>query len=139
MASVFATVTCSALPQSRPEIFLNIPSKHDNCFGGARNFRNLLRNPPRNGECCLSNRIARRPRVLDVCCRLFVDEAEEGGYLSQCPTVARGRKTQEDRDSIFNVNRRGKREILIQELQIRCKSLVKPGRTEGKLNCWLYW
>ena len=112
VASVFATVTCSALPQRHAERYLNQPD--DNCFGRAKIFRNLLRNPPRNGECCLSNRIARRPRVLDVCCRLFVDEAEEGGYLSRCPTVPRGRKTQEDRDSIFNVNRRGKREILYQ-------------------------
>ena len=87
VASVFAAVTCSALPQNRPERLLNV--LRDRCFGRAKLFRNLLKNPPRNGECCLSHKIAARPRELDVCCRVFVAEAEEGGYLSHCPTVPR--------------------------------------------------
>ena len=95
--------------QTIPTRYLNIPRTQ--CFNGARVFRNLLNNPSRNGECCLSNKIAERPKALDVCCSMFVDGAADGGYLSQCPTVPRGGRRQRDRDGIFNNNRRGKREL----------------------------
>ena len=95
---------------TRPRRYTNIVGTH--CFNGKPpQFLNLLKNPSKNRECCLSNKIAKRPKALDVCCSMFVDGAEEGGYLSKCPTVPRGGKTQRDRDGIFNNNRRGKREL----------------------------
>lgn len=93
----------------RPKRFANI--KADHCFGRERSFRNLLDRPPTNEECCLSNKIAQRPKALDVCCDKFTSGVEEGGYLSRCPTVRRGNRRQKTRNEIFRNNRRGKREL----------------------------
>ena len=67
--------------------YINIPVTH--CFAPQKKFLNLLQTPPRNEECCLSNKVAMKPRALNVCCKTFADGAEEGGYLSQCPAVTR--------------------------------------------------
>ena len=73
--------------EEKPKRYINIPVPH--CFGPQKKFLNLLDTPPSNSECCLSNKVAMRPKALNVCCKSYADGAEEGGYLSQCPAVTR--------------------------------------------------